>query len=246
MSEIDDLKEQVAKSCRIVGRLHMTREPNGHVSARIPGTDRVLIKARGPGESALSYVEPGDIITVDLDGKKLDGREDQASPAEVYIHTWLYKTRPEVQSVIHIHPPAVVAFTIAGKPILPIVGAYNPGALRLVTDGLPLFPRSILINSEERGEQLAKTMGQALACLMRGHGITTAGRSVEESTLVAINLNDLAELHYRADLLGGARAIPDEDLEEFKNMSFGGGGERSGPRPPSSEWKYYERMLGGA
>lgn len=244
MSDIDDLKEQVAKSCQIVGRLHMTREPNGHVSARIPGTDRVLIKARGPGESALSYVEPDDIITVDLNGKKLDGREDQSSPAEVYIHTWMYRTRPAVNSVIHIHPPAVVAFTIAGKPILPIIGAYNPQGLRLVLDGLPTFPRSVLINSDERGEQLAKTMGSALACLMRGHGITTAGRNVEESTLTAIHLNDLAELHYRASLLGTPQPIPEEDIEEFRTMSFGGAPRGVLERPVSSEWRYYERLLG--
>ena len=49
----------------------------------------------------------------------------------------MLRARPEISSVIHIHPPTVVAFTIAGKPLLPIIGAYNPGALRLITDGLP-------------------------------------------------------------------------------------------------------------
>ena len=61
MSELDDLKAEVAKACRIIGRLHLTREPNGHVSVRIPGTEHVLIKARGPMEAPLSYTTPDDL-----------------------------------------------------------------------------------------------------------------------------------------------------------------------------------------
>ncbi len=244
MSEIDDLREQVALSCRIIGRLGLTREPNGHVSARIPGTDTVIIKARGAGESALSYVEVEDLITVDLDGKMLDGRDGLAAPAEVFIHTQLYRARPELGSVIHIHPAAIVAFTIAEKPILPIIGAYNPSALRLIQDGLPSYPRSVLINSGERGIDLAKTIGNASACVMRGHGITTAGRSVEESTLTAIHLNELAELHHRASLLGEAHPIPAEDLDEFARQNVRQPARDAGTRPPSSEWRYYTRRFG--
>ena len=246
MSDLDQLKEQVARSCQIVGRLHMTREPNGHVSARIPGTDRVLIKGRGRDEAPLSYVEPDDLIVVDMDGKMVEGREGLASPNEVFIHTCLLKARPELNSVIHIHPQNIVAFTIAEKPLLPIIGAYNPGALRLITDGLPTYPRSILINNDERGVDLIKVMGNARICLMRGHGITSAGASVEEATLTAIHLNDLAELHFKADLLGGAKPISDEDLADFSRMGGAGArpaAEQTGPRPPSSEWRYYDRLL---
>jgi L-fuculose-phosphate aldolase len=243
VSEIDDLKEQVALSCRIIGRLGLTREPNGHVSARIPGSDRVIIKARGADESALSYVTVDDLMICDLDGKLLEGRDGLASPAEVYIHTRLYRARPELGSVIHIHPAAIVAFTIAEKPILPIIGAYNPSALRLVQDGLPSYPRSVLINSNERGDDLAKTMGSANACVMRGHGITTAGRDVEESTLTAIQLNELAELHHRASVLGEAKPIPPEDLEEFARQNANRAARPAGPRPPSSEWRYYARRF---
>ncbi|HLF77276.1 MAG TPA: class II aldolase/adducin family protein [Dehalococcoidia bacterium] len=245
MTELDDLRALVAQSCRIIGRLHLTREPNGHVSARIPGSDLILIKARGAGESALSFVETDDLMTADLDGKFVDGREGLASPAEIYIHTQMYRARHEVNSVIHIHPASVVAFTIAEKQLLPIIGAYNPVALRLVIEGLPVYPRSILINSVERGDDLAKTMGTANACLMRGHGITTAGRSVEEATLTAIHLNDLAELQYRAETLGGAQPIPEEDLDEFRRMNARSSAGDTITRPPSSEWRYYERLYGG-
>ena len=247
MADLDELRAQVAKACNILGRLNLTKEPSGHVSARIPGEDLILVKARGPGESALSYVEPDDIITADFNGKKVGGREDLSSPNEVFIHTCLYQARPELASILHIHPPTVVAFTIAGKPLLPVIGAYSPAALRLVLDGVPTFPRSVLINSEERGFALAKVLGDASACLMRGHGITAVGRSVEEATLTAIHLNDIAEINYRASLLGAVQPIPAEDIEEFRSM---GGARRptsaEAPPRPSSEWRYYERLLGGA
>jgi ribulose-5-phosphate 4-epimerase/fuculose-1-phosphate aldolase len=244
MAFLDELKDEVAKSCRIIGRLGLTREPNGHVSARIPGTEHVLMKARGRMEAPLSYTTPDDLCIVDMDGKIVEAPEGMAVPQEVYIHTELYRARPDLNAAIHIHPSNVVAFTIAGKTLLPIVGAYNPQALRLITDGLPLFDSSVLINSPERGKQLMATMQTARACLMRGHGITTAGATVEEATLVAIHLNELAELQYKAETLGGARAISDEDQRDFDGRMGGRASEGEVlPRVHSSEWRFYEQKL---
>src|SRR5687767_1180195 len=106
MSELDDLKEEVARSCRIIGRLHLTREPNGHVSVRVPGSDLILMKARGPLEAPLSYTRPEDLGLVNMDGKLVEGREGLASASEVFIHTEVLRERPEINSVIHIHPMA--------------------------------------------------------------------------------------------------------------------------------------------
>jgi len=239
---IDQARKLVARSCQILGRQGLTRETAGHVSARIAG-DHVVIKGRGAGETALSYTTPNDLIIVDMDGKMVDGREDLTSPNEVFIHTWMLRTRPAIESVIHIHPPTVVAFTIADRPILPVIGAFNPSALRFALEGIPLYPRSILINSDARGEDLAKAMGTARACLMRGHGITTVGRTVEEATIAAINLNDLAEMNYKAALLGTPQPIPDEDLEEFRAQASRGS-DRAATTYMNSTWRYYDRLVG--
>jgi len=84
MADLDDLRKVVTQSCRIIGKMDMTREPAGHVSCRIPGTDRILIKARGPGEAALRYVTPDDLIIVDMDGNRVDrvlvSRTPEGSP----------------------------------------------------------------------------------------------------------------------------------------------------------------------
>ena len=175
MADQTKLRELVAQSCRVLGKLNLTKEPSGHVSARVPGEDKVLIKARGPEESGLRFVSARDIITVDFNGKKLAGDDGLDVPQEVFIHTWLYKTRPDVECVVHVHPLTVVLFTICGKPLQPLFGAYDPSGLRLLVEGLATYPRSITVSSEKLGEEFANAMGKKQACLMRGHGITSAG-----------------------------------------------------------------------
>ena len=240
MAENDSLKELLALSCRMLGKLNMTKEPSGHVSARIPGSDNIYIKARGRAESGLRFVTTRDFITVDLNGKKLEGLAELDVPQEVFIHTELYRSRPEIQSVIHVHPLTVVLFTITGVPLLPLTGAYDPSALRLITDGVPTYPRSILISNEALGRDLAAAIGKQRACLMRGHGITAAGTSVQDATLTAIKLNEIAEVNYRARLLGEPRPISDEDIKSFQptheRMKKGGA-------YVESAWRYYCTLL---
>ena len=249
MDPLQDSRELVAKSCRILGNLGLTKGSQGHVSMRLPDPDLLLIKARGPDESGVRYTEARDIITVDLSGKKIAGPEGLEPPQEVFIHTWIYKSHPEMKSVIHIHPLTVVLFTICNKPLLPLIGAYDPGALRLAVEGIPTYRRSILISNDERGKEFAEAMGKKKVCLMRGHGLTTAGRSVEEATVTAITLNDLAEVNYRASLLGDPKPISPEDMETFAHMLGQKEGDGSRPGRPAgapghleSAWRYYSRL----
>ena len=240
MSDLSKTRELVAKSCRILGKLNLTKEPSGHVSARIPGEDKLLIKARGPEESGLRFVTARDIITVDFAGKKVAGDDGLDVPQEVFIHTWLYKMRPDIECVVHVHPLTVVLFTICNKPLLPLIGAYDPSSLRLLMEGLAAYPRSITVSSEKLGEEFARAMGGKPACLMRGHGITTAGAAIEEATLTAIKLNEIAEVNYRAALLGKPEPIPQEDID----VILGSGGRRKSAVHSVSNWRYYCKLLG--
>jgi ribulose-5-phosphate 4-epimerase/fuculose-1-phosphate aldolase len=245
--DIDELKTLVSQSCRIIGKEDMTREPAGHVSARIPGTDRIVIKGRGPGEAALRYTMPDDLMIADMDGKKVGGREDLTSPNEVFIHTELYRARPDVNCVIHVHPTNVVLFTICNRELLPLVGAYDPQSLAMVLDGIPRYPRSILISSEQLGKDLAGTIGDKSVCLMRGHGITAVGATVQQATIAAWRLDDLAELNYRAALLGNPEPISDEDIQVFRGRGGAGRAAREGGPAAAvyqnSTWNYLTRWI---
>jgi L-fuculose-phosphate aldolase len=241
---VQELREQVAKACRIIGKLDLTKASTGHISARVPGTNTILIRGRGPGELGVRYTTADEVIAVDFDGKKIDGRDDLDPPHEVFIHTWLYKKRPELGSVVHAHPATVVLFTICNKPLLPLYGAYDPGSLRLLTEGIPTYPRSITVSNNKLGEEFAGSF-PGRACLMRGHGITTCGNSVPDATLTAIKLNELAEMNYRAQLLGNPQPIPAEEIEHIvggTKKKKDGKDETDVRREPL--WRYYSKLVG--
>jgi len=106
-------------------------------------------------------------------------------------------------------------------------------------EGLATYPRSITVSSEKLGEEFANAMGKKQACLMRGHGITSAGPSVEDATLTAIKLNDAAVINYQASLLGTPQPIPQEDIEILVGKSRGG----SKGVHANSNWRYYCKLL---
>jgi L-fuculose-phosphate aldolase len=107
-------------------------------------------------------------------------------------------------------------------------------------EGLASYPRSITVSNEKLGEEFVGVMGGKAACLMRGHGITTAGAEVEEATLTAIKLNELAEVNYRAALLGKPEPISQEDID----IILGSAGRRKSTTHSASNWRYYCKLLG--
>ncbi|MQA64677.1 MAG: class II aldolase/adducin family protein [Alphaproteobacteria bacterium] len=237
-----DARELVAKSCRMLGGLGLTKAATGHVSQRSPDGKHVLIRARGRDEIGVRYTTADQVIAVDLDGKKVDGADGLGAPSEVFLHVHLYRTRPEVESVVHIHPPTVVLFTICEMPLEPLYGGYDPGSLDLLLKGIPTYGRSITITNFELAKDFGAAMGDKSVCLMRGHGITTAGASVEEATVTAIRLNELAEMNFRAHQLGTPKPIPDEDIAEFQRC------RDKRPRGENvhmnSTWRYYADLSG--
>jgi ribulose-5-phosphate 4-epimerase/fuculose-1-phosphate aldolase len=230
--DVEEMKRTVALACRMLGHEGVTQAAFGHVSARIPGTDRILIKARGPEENPLEFTEVGDIITIDLKGKVVEGRPGLEAPHETAMHLIVYQRRPEVMSVIHTHPTWVVALTACGKPLVPLFAAYNPPAMRLAVEGIPVFERSVTIVNAELAEAFYACLGERPACLLRGHGMTTVGRSVEEATLVSLRVFELARVNYLAWAVGEPQPVLPEDLAwyqaRFRQEGGGPGRDRSG------------------
>jgi ribulose-5-phosphate 4-epimerase/fuculose-1-phosphate aldolase len=249
MTEVDtDVRERVATACRVLGVLGLARDSTGHASARLPGTRRIFIRGRGADEIGLRYTSLNQIVEVDLSGRLVESGHDQIdAPREVYIHTEIYRLRPDVCGVVHVHPVSVFLMTICRKPLLPLYGAYDPPSAKLAIDGIPDYPRSYLCDTADRGKDLAQCLGDSPCCTMRGHGLTSCGPNVEEAALMAIHLNDLAEVNYRASLLGGAHEIPEDEREWIKT------GGRFAPStsvgaPPVDRagalWRYYLSLTG--
>lgn len=199
----DGLRIKVAQCCRMLERMGLI-DYSGHVSARVPGTDRILINPRDQSRVGL---HPQHIIEVSLDGKLLAG--DGKPPAEVFVHTEAYKARPDVRSVAHVHSPMSITLTVAGLPFMPVI--YH-GAL--FAKGVPLYDDSRHVNSAERGAALARTLGSCRAALIRGHGAIVVGDSVEGVFYTAVYMEDNATKLYQASLLGKPVPLPPHELAE--------------------------------
>jgi ribulose-5-phosphate 4-epimerase/fuculose-1-phosphate aldolase len=239
-----DLRERLAEACRVLGVLGLAAGNTGHLSVRVPDSDNLLIRARGPAEAGVRYTTAAEIIEVTPDGEVAAGVKDGLyPPQEVFIHTEVYRARSDVTSVVHVHPPTVVLFTITDLPLLPIFGAYDPPALKLAIEGIPTYDRSVLISDPHLGHDLAAALGSKSVCLMRGHGITTTGANIEEAALRAISLNELAEMNYRARLLGEPRPISAADIASFAAQP-GAPEKLVRSNRTAAMWRYYQRLTG--
>ena len=219
------MKEKVATACRVLANEGLVKGILGHVSARI-ADDQLLIRCRGPQERGLRHSTAEDVWTITTGGESVDLPTGYTPPKEAPIHTELMRRRPEVAAVVHAHPLAALLFGLAGLELRPIIGAYNIPALRLALDGLPVFPRPILISRPELAAELLDCMGASDTCLMVGHGIVVAGGTVEEAVVRAVDLNVLMDISVKMAQLGVTPDLVDpSDLEELPDLgsSFNAG-----------------------
>ena len=222
---VDELRDKVAISCRIMGSQGITSGSMGHVSARISGTDHVLIKAKGPNDEALEFVSPEDIILIDLDSHVVEAPEGLDPPAETAMHLAVYRRRPEVGSVIHTHPFWAIPLMAAERPLVPIFGGYDGGwSIRMLTAGIPVYQKSKTITDNELAADFMSVMGDKDVCLLLGHGMTTAGATVETATSNSVKLFELLRLTYMTYSIGTPQPVP--DLKEQQERNARGTGPR--------------------
>src|SRR3954447_21367818 len=211
----------VANACRVLGARGLAEDVLGHISLRT-GPDRMLVRCRGPREEGLFLTLPADVREVDLDGRALDGDPGWAVPNELPIHAEILRDRPDVDAVVHCHPPSVLLAGLEGVPLRPIVGAYHLPAARLALEGVPVYPRSVLVRRPDLGREVAAALGHSPVLVMRGHGITTVGagpHAVEQAVCRALALDALARVNVESARLGGrAPELPPEDVAELPDL----------------------------
>jgi ribulose-5-phosphate 4-epimerase/fuculose-1-phosphate aldolase len=211
----------VANACRVLGARGLAEDILGHISLRT-GRDRMLVRCRGPREEGLFVTRPADVREVDLDGSPVDDLGDWAVPQELPIHAEILRARPDVDAVVHCHPPSVLLAGLEGVPLRPVFGAYNIPAARMAHDGVPVYPRSVLVRRPELGREVAAALGTASVLVLRGHGIATVGsgpHAVEQAVGRALALDVLARVSVESARLGGRAAeLPAEDVAELPDL----------------------------
>jgi ribulose-5-phosphate 4-epimerase/fuculose-1-phosphate aldolase len=173
----------------------------GHVSVRHDKrADRFLI-ARS---IAPATVTPEDILECDYEGEPQDARA-RKTYLERYIHSEIYKARPDVMAIVHSHSPCIIPFGVtkgALRPICHMSGFLSAGVPNFEIRDFAGSESDMLIRNQALGADLARTLGQAHFVLMRGHGSTTVGPSLKLAVARAIWAESNARLQSQSAPMG--------------------------------------------
>ncbi len=224
-----ELRELLATSCRILYRLGLS-DYLGHPSVRLPGTDLVLIKPRhSPTVRRLDDMTPERMVTIDFDGNLVAGSEEP--PSERFIHTEIYKARPDAMCVLHTHTRAGAGLSLLRDGLRPI----SQDALHVLDDvayheyGVPA--------SQEECDALGATCAKGSCVVLLNHGLLTWGETVHGALKRLYMLERACELEVMARMMGEPpvmvadevvrkaaarmkklRATPDYGLMEFEGL----------------------------
>ncbi len=183
----------------------------GHVSVRHPGDPGryLLSRSRGP-----ELVQASDILEFTLDSEPVVPPTARLYSERV-IHGCIYQARPEVVAVCHHHAPAIMPYCIAGVPLAPVfhLGA-TMGAMAPFWDSRDEFgDTNLLVVKPEEGRSLARALGPHWMVLMRRHGATVVGRSLQELVFRTIYSCRNADLQSRAQALGTIGPLTPGEIE---------------------------------
>ena len=232
-------RRDVAAACHLAHDFGWSDLLASHISARIPGTDEFLVNPYG---LLFEQVTASSLIRVDFEGRVLTPTEHVLNPGAFVIHSALYRHRPDVGSVIHLHTRDGVA-----------VSTQHEGLLPVTQHSLVIWHQVAYHDFEgvatDTGEcaRIAANLGPRKLLILRNHGTLSAGRSVGEAFAMMYRLERACRTQIAAQAGGTPlRAIPSDVVEKsieqgrqiFSDAGFAPGGEL--------EWRALVRKLEAA
>jgi L-fuculose-phosphate aldolase len=219
---------ELAQSIVEVGKLMYQKgwvaANDGNISVRM-GEDRMLCTPTGVSKGRM---RAEDMVIADFEGRKVEGNVNCTS--EILMHATVYRMRPDVQAVVHAHPPISTGFAVAGRSlnlaILP-EAVVALGTVPLADYGLPGTP--------ELSNQLAPFIRNHDALLMANHGVVCYADSLEKAFFRLETVEHLSRIALVAELLGGPQVLPRHEVNklvaarERYGIRFASGCE---PEPP--------------
>jgi ribulose-5-phosphate 4-epimerase/fuculose-1-phosphate aldolase len=225
MDPLKQLKQDIVSACRILSQQKLV-EGFGHVSARIAGTDHFLITPR----IGLALVKKPELLTMNLAGAVIDGA--QPAPFEAWLHAAIMKAKPRVNAIARIHARGANIFSVSDRKLEPV---HNHGSF--FAGGVPVFSKPDLISNETLGTEVADALGDQPAILLRGNGQVTVGRTIPEAVMMAIYLEEAAQILYGALQIG--TPIPLTLTENQQRQT-----EALPPVDLERAWRFFKRQVG--
>ena len=204
----------------------------GHVSMRHPDDPQKFLLSRSLPPS---LVKPEDILCFDLDSRPSEPTELPLY-AERVIHSEIYKARPDVTAVCHYHAPAVLAFCLSGRKLVPVsqMGAVLGKDVPLWDSQEDFGDTDLLVVRPEEGWSLAHRLGPHWTVLMSRHGATTVGTTLREMVFRAINTVGNAQSQLLALSLGHCDELTQGEIERAGSLK---------PMAIERAWQYWTSRL---
>jgi ribulose-5-phosphate 4-epimerase/fuculose-1-phosphate aldolase len=220
-----EAREKLALCARALHRIGVY-DLAGHISVRIPDSELILITPGGGLDK--SRLTGADMTTMDEKGNRVDG--PYPPPLETPIHTVVHAARPELESVAHLHAHWSTVFSVVERPMeIVLLPATTLGTR------VPTFDVPHLVTTTQLGEQLNDALGDAAAVLMRWHGITVVGDTLEQMFERALFIEENARLLWEATALGQPLPVPPDG---YPAMEANRAGRRAGDRT----FNYYANL----
>jgi L-ribulose-5-phosphate 4-epimerase len=203
---LESLREQVCSLHLELPRYGLVTWTSGNVSARDPETDYVVIKPSGVRYEDL---RPEQLVVLDTDGNRVEGHLRPSS--DTASHLFVYRSRPDVNGVVHTHSPYATAFAALGRPL--------PVYLTAMADefGGPIPCGGFaLIGGEEVGRAVVESIGESSAVLLKNHGVFTIGSTAEAAVKAAVMVEDAARTVWIALQLGQPEEIAREQVARLR------------------------------
>jgi L-fuculose-phosphate aldolase len=205
------LEEQVRADIVEAGRRMYSRgyvaSNDGNISARLD--DRRLMTT--PKNVSKGFMTPDMMVVVDYDGKKVSGDRDASS--ELPMHLEIYRNRPDVNGVVHAHPPIATGFAVAGIPLTRAVLAEvitTLGSIPIAEYGTP--------STAELPDAVRKYIKAHDGMLLANHGAVTCGPSVLAAYYKMETIEHFAKISLVARLLGRENLISREEVERLQGL----------------------------
>jgi ribulose-5-phosphate 4-epimerase/fuculose-1-phosphate aldolase len=198
----------------------------GHVSIRVPGTDRVLISPGAGSEKGA--IRPEQVFVFDIHGEILEHPGGEI-PLEWRIHTQIHRDRPEIMSIAHLHARHSILLGVANRELVPV---FLHGAF--LHTGVPTWDDARLVVNDTQAASLSKALGDAVAVQQRAHGSVVVGETAEICFFRCTFLEENARKQVEAEVLGGAIPLSPEEAADCARGTFN-------PRLLRLLWGYYQR-----
>jgi len=202
----DTLRAEVVRVGRLMHAHEFVDGASGNISVRL-GPERILATPSGLPKG---FLEPDQLIVVNLRGELVAGLPSLKPTSELLMHLEAYRRRPDVNAVVHAHPITAVALSIAG---ISLAECVIPEAV-VVLGLIPTTPYATP-SSEENQRAISEVIVGHDALILQYHGTLTVGRDVMEAYLRLETLEHTAKIIALAKLLGGAPALPPEQVTKL-------------------------------